>query len=206
LSSEEQKELVNSHIKGSSLIRKERGIETIIFEYSKCKVTCLLVEDVVMIPLKLEYPLYHYEQNTDSLLNNSTTDTTDIVFEIEISSSKKKLKNIFQISVLVFLDKTKTLFEFTSMNLQTSYQLLQSCLDFLVKFLQIKEKSQINIHTTNKSYFEIAFGKLLIGQIWKCYHLKQISILEIKNLSIISNGTERMRKLVSYHKIQQEKE
>jgi hypothetical protein len=200
LSEEEQKELVNSHIKGNSLIRKERGIETIIFEYSKCKVTCLLVEDVVMIPLKLENPLYHYNQQKNVISVNDFN--TAIVFEIEISSFKKKLKNVFQISVLVFLDKTQTLFEFTSIGLQTSYQLLQSCLDFLIKFLQIKEKSQINIHTTNKSYFEIAFGKLLIGQIWKCYHLKQISIFEIKNLSTISYEIERMRKLVSYHKSQ----
>jgi hypothetical protein len=84
-----------------------------------------------MIPLKLENPLYHYNQQKNVIPVNDFN--TAIVFEIEVSGFCKKLKNVFQISVLVFFDKTQTLFKFTSIGLQTSYQLL-SCLDFLIKF------------------------------------------------------------------------
>jgi len=98
------------------------------------------------------------------------------------------------------MNKKKILFEFTSFNLQTSYQLLQAAFDFLIQFLVIPEKSKIEILTMNKEYYQIAFGKLLINQIWKCYKMKEIEVKEIKQLSIISKiSTQRMRKLVSYH-------
>ena len=67
------------------------------------------------------------------------------------------------------MNKKKILFEFTSFNLQTSYQLLQAAFDFLIQFLVIPEKSKIEILTMNKEYYQIAFGKLLINQIWNLF-------------------------------------
>eukprot|EP01080_Neovahlkampfia_damariscottae_P011436 gene11436-4603_t len=197
-SSKQQKEIISSHIKGNSLLRGERGIETILFLYSHSENKCILVEDVEFIPLKIETPLYHFKEI--NLQESFPTKEEKIYFEIEITSFKKMLKKVFEISILVLMNGKKILFEFTSFNLQTSYQLLQAAFDFLIQFLIIPEKSQIEILTLNKGYYDIAFGKLLINQIWKCYKLKQIQITEIKQLSIISKiTTQRMRKLVAYY-------
>lgn len=166
ISEKQLKELISGPIQLSYFEKDRDVIKADTLLYSKEKENFVLTNDVVFIPMNLEY----------EKRNLKLKDYKEVNIYIRDNNYEFKSKKILSFDFIVDWSIVEK-FEFLSYSFETPVHLLQASFDYIFHHMNIPKKSSVTIYS---NFNEILMIKMFYGQAWRSWNLKPFITEKLK--------------------------